>query len=197
MPRLIEIEESYRHPAMVFSKGQPIGDGVGVLVVAKLADGLEKTRYEIVKYTIVQELEFENRKVYVVRAARSGGTVGRPGEVVKRLVESLTERPKLIVTIDTALKLEETGKIAEGVGVAIGGPGVDKYKIGELAKSRSIPLHAFVIFQSITEAITPMRESIAKAADVVIEKVKKIILEKAEAGDIVVACSGNTVRVGV
>ena len=135
MPRLIEIEESYRHPAVVFSKGQPIGDGVGVLVVAKLAEGLEKTRYEIVKYTIVQELEFENRKVYVVRAARSGGTVGRPGEVVKRLVESLPERPKLIVTIDAALKLEETGKIAEGVGVAIGGPASINTRLGSWRKA--------------------------------------------------------------
>jgi hypothetical protein len=114
-------------------------------------------------------------------------------------VESLSERPKLIVTIDAALKLEgeETGKIAEGVGVAIGGPGVDKYKIEELAKSRNIPLHAFVIFQSITEAITPMRESIAKAADVVLEKVRKLILEKAGEGDVVVIAGvGNTVGVG-
>ena len=199
LPQLIEIAESYRHAAVAFSKGQPIGDGVGVLVVAKLADGLEKNRYEIVKDTVIQELEFENRKVFVVRAAGPAGTVGRPGEAVKRLVESLAQQPKLIVTIDAALKLEgeETGKIAEGVGVAIGGPGVDKYKIEELAKSRSIPLHAFVIFQSITEAITPMKESIAKAADVVLEKVKKVILEKAEAGDVVVVAGvGNTVGVG-
>jgi hypothetical protein len=184
---------------VAFSKGQPIGDGVGVLVVAKLADGCEKTRYEIAKDTIVQELELEKRRVYIVRAQGPGGTVGRPGEAVKRLVESLSEQPKLIVTIDAALKLEgeETGKIAEGVGVAIGGPGVDKYKIEELAKSRNIPLHAFVIFQSITEAITPMRESIAKAADVVLEKVRKLILEKAGEGDVVVIAGvGNTVGVG-
>jgi hypothetical protein len=199
LPQLIEIAESYRQAAVAFSKGQPIGDGVGVLVVAKLADGLEKTRYEIAKDTIVQELELEKRRVYIVRAQGPGGTVGRPGEAVKRLVESLSERPKLIVTIDAALKLEgeETGKIAEGVGVAIGGPGVDKYKIEELAKSRNIPLHAFVIFQSITEAITPMRESIAKAADVVLEKVRKLILEKAGEGDVVVIAGvGNTVGVG-
>ena len=200
LPQLIEIAESYRQAASAFSKGQPIGDGVGVLVVAKLADGLEKTRYEIAKDTIVQELELEKRRVYIVRAQGPGGTVGRPGEAVKRLVESLSEQPKLIVTIDAALKLEgeETGKIAEGVGVAIGGPGVDKYKIEELAKSRNIPLHAFVIFQSITEAITPMRESIAKAADVVLEKVRKVILEKAREGEVVVIAGiGNTVGVGV
>ncbi|MDW8063077.1 MAG: DUF1512 domain-containing protein [Candidatus Caldarchaeum sp.] len=200
LPMIIEIAESYQQAATAFSKGQPIGDGVGPLVAAKLADGREKERYEIAKDTIVQEVEIENRKVYVVRAAGPGGTVGRPGEAVKQLIERLPENPKLIVTIDAALKLEgeETGKIAEGVGVAIGGPGVDKYKIEELARSRGIPLHAFVIFQSITEAITPMRESIAKSADVVIEKVRQLILEKVNGGEtVVVAGIGNTIGVGV
>lgn len=199
LPQLLEIAESYRQAAVAFSKGQPIGDGVGVLVAAKLADGAEKTRYEIAKDTIVQELELENRKVYVVRAAGPGGTVGRPGEAVKLLVEKLPQNPKLIITIDAALKLEgeESGKIAEGVGVAIGGPGVDKYKIEELARSRNIPLYAFVVFESITEAITPMRESIAKAADQVLSRVKKLILEKVEGGEVaVVAGIGNTVGVG-
>ncbi|MEM2096018.1 MAG: DUF1512 domain-containing protein [Candidatus Caldarchaeum sp.] len=199
IPMLIEIAESYRQAAVAFSKGQPIGDGVGVLVAAKLADGLEKTRYEIAKDTIVQEIELEGRKVYVVRAAGPGGTVGRPGEAVKQLVEKLPHNPKIIITIDAALKLEgeESGKVAEGVGVAIGGPGVDKYKIEELAKSRNIPLYAFVVFESITEAITPMKESIARAADVVLARVKKLILDKVEGGEIaVVAGIGNTVGVG-
>ncbi|MEM1947051.1 MAG: DUF1512 domain-containing protein [Candidatus Caldarchaeum sp.] len=199
LPMLIEIAESYRHAAVAFSKGQPIGDGIGVLVAAKLADGLEKTRYEIAKDTIVQEIELENRKVYVVRPAGPGGTVGKPGEAVKQLVERLPENPKLIVTIDAALKLEgeESGKVVEGVGVAIGGPGVDKYKIEELAKTRGIPLYAFVVFESITEAITPMRESIAKAADTVLERVKKLILEKVNGGETaVVAGIGNTIGVG-
>ncbi len=200
LPILIEIAEAYRQAASAFSNGQPIGDGVGVLVAAKLADGLEKTRYEIAKDTVVQEIELENRKIYVIRAAGPGGTVGRPGEAVKQLIERLPDNPKLIVTIDAAIKLEgeESGKVVEGVGVAIGGPGVDKYKIEELAKARGIPLHAFVVFESITEAITPMRESIAKAADVVLTRVKKLILEKAGDGEIaVVAGIGNTVGVGL
>jgi len=200
MPQLIEIAESYRQAAIAFSKGQPIGDSVGVLVVAKLADGADKKQYEIAKDTVVQELEMEGRKVYIVRAAGPGGTVGRPGEAVKQLIERLPDNPKIIVTVDAALKLEgeESGKIAEGVGVAIGGPGIDKYKIEELAKNRGIPLYAFVIFESITEAITPMRESIAKAADIVIEKIRKLINEKVGVGEsVVVAGIGNTIGVGM
>jgi hypothetical protein len=199
MPQLVEIAEAYKMASIAFSQGQPIGDSVGVLVAAKLSDGVEKRRYNIAKDTMVQELEIENRKVYVVRAIGPGGTVGRPGEGVKQLVESLPENPKLIVTVDAGLKLEgeESGKIVEGVGVAIGGPGIDKYKIEELARQRNIPLYAFVIFESIQEAITPMKESIAKAADVVLQKLKKLLVEKVEDGGIaVVAGIGNTVGVG-
>ncbi|MEM1944231.1 MAG: DUF1512 domain-containing protein [Nitrososphaerota archaeon] len=199
MPQLVEIAEAYKMASVAFSQGQPIGDGIGVLVAAKLSEGSEKRRYGIAKDTMVQELEIENRRVYVVRAVGPGGTVGRPGEGVKQLVESLPESPKLIVTVDAALKLEgeESGKIAEGVGVAIGGPGVDKYKIEELAKERNIPLYAFVIFESIQEAITPMKESIAKAADVVLQKLRKLLTEKVEDGGIVVVAGiGNTVGVG-
>jgi len=199
MPQLVEIAEAYKMASVAFSQGQPIGDSVGVLVAAKLSDGVEKRRYNIAKDTMVQELEIENKRVYVVRAVGPGGTVGRPGEGVKQLVESLPENPKLIITVDAGLKLEgeESGKIVEGVGVAIGGPGIDKYKIEELARQRNIPLYAFVIFESIQEAITPMKESIAKAADVVLQKLRNVLKEKVEDGGIVVVAGiGNTVGVG-
>ncbi|GBC68431.1 hypothetical protein HRbin01_00113 [archaeon HR01] len=199
MPQLVEIAEAYRMASVAFSQGQPIGDSIGVLVAAKLSDVENKKRYTVARDTMVEELELENRKVYVVRAIGPGGTVGRPGEAVKNLVESLPENPKMIITIDAGLKLEgeESGKVVEGVGVAIGGPGVDKYKIEEVAKQRNIPLYAFVIFESIQEAITPMRESIAKAADVVLQKVRKLLTEKVEEGGVVVVAGiGNTVGVG-
>ncbi len=199
MPQLVEIAEAYKMASVAFSQGQPIGDSVGVLVAAKLSEGVEKRRYNIAKDTMVQELEIENKRVYVVRAVGPGGTVGRPGEGVKQLVESLPENPKLIITVDAGLKLEgeESGKIVEGVGVAIGGPGIDKYKIEELARQRNIPLYAFVIFESIQEAITPMKESIAKAADVVLQKLRNVLKEKVEDGGIVVVAGiGNTVGVG-
>ena len=37
----------------------------------------------------------------------------------------------MIITIDAALKLEgeDTGEVAEGIGAAIGGPGIERYKI--------------------------------------------------------------------
>ena len=200
MPQNMEIAEAYRQASYAFAQGQPIGDGIGVLAVAKLARGRVKKTYEIAKDTVAQELEYEGRKLYLVRAVGPGGAVGKPGEGVKKLVESEGEKVKLIITIDAGLKLEgeESGKVVEGVGVAIGGPGVDKYKIEELAKAKGIPLYAIVIYESIAEAITPMREKIAKAADKVLEKVKQAILEKAEEGStVIVAGIGNTVGIGM
>ncbi|MCL7388101.1 MAG: DUF1512 family protein [Thaumarchaeota archaeon] len=199
MPQLMEITEALRLASYAFAYGQPIGDGIGVLAVAKLAYGKEKARYEIAKDTTVSEIEFENRRVLIVRATGPGGTVGRPGEGVKKLIEREGDNVKLIITIDAGLRLEgdESGKMVEGVGVAIGGPGIDKYKIEEIAKERQIPLYAFVIYESIVEAITPMREAIAKAADTVVEKVKSVLLEKVPAGSTaIVAGIGNTVGIG-
>ncbi|MEM0090060.1 MAG: DUF1512 family protein [Nitrososphaerota archaeon] len=199
MPQLMEMTEALRLASYAFAYGQPIGDGIGVLAAAKLAYGKEKARYEIAKDTTVSEIEFENRRVLIVRATGPGGTVGRPGEGVKKLIEREGDNVKLIITIDAGLRLEgdESGKMVEGVGVAIGGPGIDKYKIEEIAKERQIPLYAFVIYESIVEAITPMREVIAKAADVVVEKIKSVLLEKVPAGSTaIIAGIGNTVGIG-
>ncbi len=200
MPQLMEIAEAYRQASYAFMHGQPIGDGVGALAAAKLAENMNKRTYEIAKDTIVHEADFEGRKLFIVRAAGPGGAVGRPADGVLKILESEGDRVKAIIMIDAGLKLEgeETGKVVEGIGAAIGGLGVEKFKIEEASKKRNIPLYAFVIYQSIGEAITPMRESIAKAADEVVERVKKLITSKVEEGfSVIVAGIGNTVGIGV
>ena len=200
IPQLMEIAEAYRQASYAFMHGQPIGDGVGVLAAAKLVENMEKKTYEIAKDTIVHEASFEGRKLFVLRAAGPGGAVGRPADGLLKILESEGDRVKAIIMIDAGLKLEgeETGKVVEGIGAAIGGLGVEKFKIEEASKKRNIPLYAFVIYQSIGEAITPMKESIAKAADEVVERVKKLITSKVEEGfSVIVAGIGNTVGIGV
>ncbi len=199
LPMIMELAEAYRQASFAFYNGQPIGDGAGVLVAAKLAREIKAvTVDESVKDTTVMLGEWEGRKVYIVRARGPGGTVGRPGEAVKKVIE-MEGRVDTVITIDAALKLEgeETGKIAEGAGVAIGGPGIDKFKIETIAKEKNVSLYAIAIFQSISEAITPMRESISKATDQALEKVKEIIRRYVpEKGVVVVAGIGNTVGIG-
>ncbi len=199
MPMILELAEAYRQASFAFYNGQPIGDGAGVLVAAKLAREIKAvTVDESIKDTTVMLGEWEGRKVYIVRAKGPGGTVGRPGEAVKKVIE-MEGRVDTVITIDAALKLEgeETGKIAEGAGVAIGGPGIDKFKIETIAKEKNVSLYAIAIFQSIAEAITPMREPISKATEQALEKVKEIIRKYVpERGVVIVAGIGNTVGIG-
>lgn len=200
MPQLMEIAEAYRQACYAFMQGQPVGDGVGVLAAAKLVEGLEKKTYEVAKDTIVHELTMDGRKLFVLRAAGPGGSVGKPADGIIKILEREGEGVKAIVMIDAALKLEgeDTGKVVEGIGAAIGGIGVEKFKIEEIAKKHNIPLYALVIYESIGEAITPMRESIARAADEVVERVKNIIKSKVEEGSsVIVAGIGNTVGIGL
>jgi hypothetical protein len=199
MPMILELAEAYRQASFAFYNGQPIGDGAGVLVAAKLAREIKAvTIDESIKDTTVMLGEWEGRKVYIVRAKGPGGTVGRPGEAVKKVIE-MEGKVDTVITIDAALKLEgeETGKIAEGAGVAIGGPGIDKFKIETIAKEKNVSLYAIAIFQSIAEAITPMRESISKATEQALEKVKEMIRKNVpERGVVIVAGIGNTVGIG-
>ena len=199
MPQVMEIAEAYRRASLALADGQPIGDGVGVLVVASIAHDKEKNRREMAKDTAVSEMDLDGRNLLIVRATGPGGNVGRPGEAVEKLVEKKKKKVQLIITVDAQLKLEgeDTGKVNEGVGVAIGGTGVDKFRIEEVARKYDIPIHAVLISESLIEAITPMRESIVKAVDEAAGRVKKILETTTEAGaTVILAGIGNTIGIG-
>jgi len=199
MPQVMEIAEAYRRASVALADGQPIGDGVGVLVVASIAHDKEKNRREMAKDTAVSEMDLDGRNLLIVRATGPGGNVGRPGEAVEKLVEKKKKKVQLIITVDAQLKLEgeDTGKVNEGVGVAIGGTGVDKFRIEEVARKYDIPIHAVLISESLIEAITPMRESIVKSVDEAAGRVKKILETTTEAGaTVILAGIGNTIGIG-
>ena len=199
MPQVMEIAEAYRRASLALADGQPIGDGVGVLVVASIAHDKEQNRREMAKDTAVSEMNLDGRNLLIVRATGPGGNVGRPGEAVEKLVAKKKKKVQLIITVDAQLKLEgeDTGKVNEGVGVAIGGTGVDKFRIEEVARKYDIPIHAVLISESLIEAITPMRESIVKAVDEAAGRVKKILETTTEAGaTVILAGIGNTIGIG-
>ncbi len=199
MPQIMEIAEAYRRASTALAKGQPIGDGAGALVAATIAHEKERNRREIAKDTTVSEMDLDGRRLLIVRATGPGGTTGRTGEAVEKLVEREKKKVQLIITVDAQLKLEgeDTGKINEAVGVAIGGTGVEKFRIEEVSKKYDIPIHAVLISESLTEAVTPMRQSIAKAADEASDRVKKIVTGMTEAGaTVILAGIGNTIGIG-
>jgi hypothetical protein len=189
--------EAYSSALKAFAYGQPIGDGAGPLVAAKLMHGYEARK--VPKDCVVAKIPFENRTAFVLKAEGPGGNVGKPGDAVKALIEENKGKIAAVVMIDAGLKLEgeALGEIAEGIGAAIGGPGVDQYKIEAAIMEDKIPLYAVVIKEDIGDAVSMMRKEISDAADKAIERVKSVITERTKEGDqVIIVGVGNTIGVG-
>ena len=196
MPMIIQEADALLNAVDSFKMGQPVGDGVGPVVVSRFMAGKEKR--VVAKDTVMAITEYKGRKLYVLKADGPMAYVGQPGVAIKKVVEEMGVKPSAIIMIDAALKLEgeKTGEIAEGVGAAIGGIGVEKFQIEEVATKYRVPLYAVLVKQSILEAITVMRKEIADAADKVATVVNRLIEEKTKEGDeVLVAGIGNTLGV--
>jgi len=197
MPLILQEADALMSAIDSLKNAQPLGDGIGPMVAGRMM--LREEKVKIAKDTVMAESEYSGRSLYVIKAEGPGGTVGQPGKALEHLVESMSIRPKAVIMIDAALKLEgeKTGEIAEGIGAAIGGIGVDRFKIEEVASKHGIPLYAVVIKQSILDAITVMKKEISEAAEKVAAIVNRIIEEKSAIGDkIVIIGVGNTLGIG-
>jgi len=196
MPMIIQEADALLNAVDSFKVGQPVGDGIGPVVVSKYMVGKEKRI--VAKDTVMAVTEYKGRKLYVLKADGPMAYVGQPGVAIRKVVEEMGVKPSAIVMIDAALKLEgeKTGDIAEGVGAAIGGIGVEKFQIEEVATKNKVPLYAILVKQSILEAITVMRKEIAEASDKVTQVLNRLIEEKTKEGDeVLVAGIGNTLGV--
>lgn len=197
LPMIMKMAEAYYNAQKTFSTGKPIGDGLGALVASKLMLGQPKK--QIAEDVVYAELDLSNRKVVVLKAEGPGGVVGKPGEAVKQLVENLGGKVARIFMVDAAGKLEgeKTGEVVEGIGAAIGDPGPEKFKIEDVATKFKIPVDAIICKMDIEEALTTIRKEVVEASDVIVEKIKKAILERTKEGDVVIVAGiGNTIGVG-
>ncbi len=196
MPMIIQEADALLNAVDSFKVGQPVGDGIGPVIVSRYMVGKEKR--VVAKDTVMAVTEYKGRKLYVLKAEGPMAYVGQPGVAIKKIMEEMGVRPSAIIMIDAALKLEgeKTGEIAEGVGAAIGGIGVEKFQIEEVATDRKVPLYAILVKQSILEAITVMRKEIAEASDKVVQVLNRLIEEKTKEGDeILLAGIGNSLGV--
>jgi hypothetical protein len=135
----------------------------------------------------------------VLKAEGPGGNVGKPGDAVKTLIEENKGKIAAVIMIDAGLKLEgeALGEIAEGIGAAIGGPGVDQFKIEEAVVAEKIPLYAVIIKEDIGDAVSMMRKEISDAADKAIERVRDVVKERTKESDqIIIVGVGNTIGIG-
>lgn len=197
LPDLLREVEALISAIGSIKNAQPIGDGIGPMIAGKLLLNSEKK--QIARDTVFGELNYKNRLLYVIKAEGPAGNVGQPGNAIEYLINSYGLKPAAIIMIDAALKLEgeSTGEVAEGAGAAIGGIGVDKYKIEEVASKNGIPLYAVIIKESIVEAITCMTKEIADSIPKVLNRIDYLLENRTKEGDsVVVVGVGNTLGVG-
>jgi len=193
LPLIMQEAEAYQGATKAFSEGHPIGDGAGPLVASKLIRNSQVRKVE--KDMVAGETVIEGRRVIALKAEGPGGNVGKPGDAIRQILEENNGKASMIIMVDAALKLEgeKTGEVTEGIGAAIGGIGTERYKIEEEATKFGIPVYAIVIKQSILEAVTTMKKEIADAAEPVLERIKRLILDRTKEGELVIVAGiGNT-----
>ena len=194
LPFIMEQAEALKDAVPAFKQGQPIGDGIGPLVVGGMMLDTKKQKAEF--ETVYSESEFNGRKLILLKAEGPYATVGRPGEATESLVEKL--KPNMIIMIDAALKLEgeDTGDIAQGFGAAIGGVGTDRFKIEAIATKHDIPIFAIVVRQSVKDAITLMKKEISDQTEKVRNQVYEMITDNSNPNETVLVIGvGNTLGV--
>jgi hypothetical protein len=197
LPLVMKEAEAYANALKAFAYGQPIGDGAGALVAAKLMHGYETRK--LPKDCIVATVPVEGRTAFIIKAEGPGGNVGKPGDAVKAVINENEGKIASVIMIDAGLKLEgePVGEVAEGIGAAIGGPGVDQFKIEESLVEYHIPINAVIVKEDIGDAVSPMRKEISDAVDKAIERVKSVILERTKEGDkVIIVGVGNTIGIG-
>jgi len=194
LPFIMEQAEALKDAIPAFKQGQPIGDGIGSLVVGEMMLDTKKQKAEF--ETVYSESEFDGRKLILLKAEGPYATVGRPGEATESLVQK--HKPDVIIMIDAALKLEgeDTGSIAQGFGAAIGGIGTDRFKIEAIATKYDIPIFAIVVRQSVKDAITLMKKEISDQTENIRKQVYEMITDNSNPNQTVLVIGvGNTLGV--
>ena len=194
LPLIERLASALLHGTEALANGWPVGDTIGAYTAAALINNSKIIEAD--DETVVCRKKYKKRDVIIVKAKGPGGRTGNPGRVVEKIVRK--GNIAKIITIDAALKLEgeKTGTIAEGVGVAIGGVGVEKTYIENIAVKKNLPLDSVIIKMSQEEAITPMKKEILNSVPMVTQALDAAIDRTKEKGKIIVVGVGNTSGVG-
>jgi len=194
LPFIMEEATALNKAVPTIKQGQPIGDGIGPMVVGKMMLETEKQKASF--ETVWSQNEYEGRKLFLMKAEGPSATVGRPGDALESIISQ--NKIDVIIMIDAALKLEgeDSGAVAQGFGAAIGGIGTERFQIEEIATKNEIPVFAIVIKQSIQEAINLMTKEIADKAEEVHSQIYEMINENTSPGKTVLVIGvGNTIGV--
>ena len=175
-------------------KGRPIGDCLGPYIVAKII-GKDKVR-EVEEDMMLARKTIKGRDVFLLKAKGPGGRLGRPGVAVSRLLKQ--HKFAKVISIDAAAKLEgeKTGSVAEGVGVAMGGIGVERSYIEDISVKNEVPLDSIIVKMSGEEAIEPLRKSIINSYRDVMGAVERSLDDTKKGSKVMIVGVGNTSGVG-
>lgn len=197
LPMIMRIVKAQYEGMHAFSEGKTVGDGLGPLVAGTLMKDIEDEDIHEVGEMVVAEKKFKGRELIIARANGPGARVGKVGKVVTSIIhEKNVER---LLTIDAAVKLEgeKTGTVAEGIGVVIGGPGVDKWMIEEELVKSELQTDAVIVKMSPEEAISPMTKEILESSQKAVSVVENAIMESPEGSRVLVVGVGNSCGVPV
>lgn len=194
LPMIERIAKSMYRGTKALVKGEVVGDGLGPLFAAHLIG--DRPVKEIEEDTIAAEVPYDGRILYVIKAKGPGGRLGRPGKAVETIIKN--RKIERVITVDAAAKLEgeKTGSVAEGVGVAMGGPGVEKSYIEDIVVKKKIPLDSIIVKMSSEQAIQPMRKSIKDAIGEVQKSLERSMKRTKKGDRLIVVGVGNTSGVG-
>ena len=194
IPLISRIARASMKATQALAEGVPIGDGIGALVAASLMKSNVKVfdNYEFA----VAKSQIDGKEVWVSKASGPGASTGYPGKFLINFFKN--QKIDRMITIDAALKLEgeKTGSIAEGVGVAMGGIGVDRFEIEEVVVKKNIPLDAVAIKVSEEGALEPMGKEIFDVVPEAIESVKEILKRNGKKERVLIMGVGNTCGIG-
>ena len=192
LPMIMRLVKAEYEGVKAFSEGNPVGDGLGPLVSGILMKDLSEDELEYVEDLVIGEKNVEGREIVVVRAKGPGARVGKIGKTVTTILE---ERGiKRLITIDAAQKLEgeESGSVAEGIGVVIGGFGVDKWIIEEKMVKNELQVDAIIVKMGPEESMCQMTSKILESSKKVIEVLENSILLSESGTKIMVLGVGNS-----
>jgi len=194
IPLIARIAKAAMQATHAFVDGLPVGDGIGSLVAANMMKG-KATIFEAEEFVVVKT-NINGRDVWVAKAEGPGASTGYPGKFLLKFLKR--QKIDRIITIDAALKLEgeKAGTIAEGVGVAMGGSGVDRYEIEGFSVKNEIPLDAVAIKVSDEEALMPMKKEIWNSVPDAVEAVKSALSRAKKNERIMIIGVGNTCGIG-
>jgi len=194
LPLIERVAKALLSGTEALSNGWPIGDSIGAYTATNLIGDSRVVKAD--EDTLVSRKKYKKRDIIIIKARGPGGRTGNPGRILNKIAKK--EKIAKIVTIDAALKLEgeKTGSVAEGVGAAIGGIGVERTHIEEIAVKKKIPLDSIIIKMSQEEAIMPMKKPILNSLPEVLKALDAALDRTKEKGKIIVVGVGNTSGVG-